>query len=327
MSQQYLITVIVPIYNAEKQLERCVHSIIEQSYSELEILLINDGSTDNSLLICEKLSILDDRIRIINQVNSGVSVARNSGMAVAQGIFYCFVDADDWIECTYIADMVNALQNYDCVISGYTRQYKETYQESTPSGMIIDLENINNNEVRKLFVEGFIHPCWNKLFKASIIKKHDIKFRTDIHISEDSYFKYSSIILVIENSGYHYCLFGDDISLSKKVYPDLFDIYGEVYLALEDLLKRGNCGQILAQKILVGTIFPQVYSSIKKIVNNKQCSREYRKRILKEINELPYCQYVICNADQIAENMVEKLTIKLIKKRYYVLLEALWKMI
>ena len=93
-----LISVIVPIYNSEKYLEQCIESIINQKYSNLEIILVNDGSVDGSLKICEKYAKKDNRIKVIDKKNEGVSVARNVGMEVSSGQWISFIDSDDWID-------------------------------------------------------------------------------------------------------------------------------------------------------------------------------------------------------------------------------------
>ena len=101
-----LVTIIVPIYNAEQFLEKCIESIQSQTHQKIEIILVNDGSSDNSLKICENYSAEDSRIVIIDKLNGGVSSARNHGLKTAKGEFCCFVDADDWIEETHIEKMV-----------------------------------------------------------------------------------------------------------------------------------------------------------------------------------------------------------------------------
>ena len=98
--QEELISIIIPIYNAEKYIERCINSLKNQTYKNIEIICINDGSTDNSLNILKRIAITDNRITIIEQENKGVSVARNKGIESAKGKYIMFLDADDWFELT-----------------------------------------------------------------------------------------------------------------------------------------------------------------------------------------------------------------------------------
>ena len=120
-----LVSIVVPIYNAENYLTKCIYSIIKQTYKNIEIILVNDGSTDNSLKICETFALNDKRIIIISQKNMGVSTARNIGINVAKGEYISFVDSDDTIEDNYIQELVDNSNSgkVDVVICGYNDIY------------------------------------------------------------------------------------------------------------------------------------------------------------------------------------------------------------
>lgn len=188
MTKNKTVSIIIPIYNAEITIEKCINSIISQSYSSIEIILVNDGSTDKSLEICNEYASNDNRIIVLNKENGGVSSARNAGVKCARGKYCCFVDSDDWIESDHIMNMVNEIEMTDCVIVGY---YRETEQRNIICKLqpqIYHLKNMQDESICPLFVAGFIHPCWNKLFKTDIIKSNNITFNTNIHLSEDSLF-------------------------------------------------------------------------------------------------------------------------------------------
>lgn len=112
-----LVSVVVPIYNVEQYLERCIKSIVEQTYENLEIILVNDGSKDNSLDICEKWKRQDSRIKIIDKKNGGLSSARNAGIDTAKGDYIFFVDSDDWLDVHIIEKLYRAIKKFDCEIS------------------------------------------------------------------------------------------------------------------------------------------------------------------------------------------------------------------
>ena len=122
-----IISIIVPIYNSEKYLERCINSILNQTYTNFELILINDGSKDSSLKICRKYASKDNRIVVIDKENEGVSIARNMGIQRAKGELISFVDADDYIEKTFLEDMLNVMSKYnvDYVTCGYNRVYDD----------------------------------------------------------------------------------------------------------------------------------------------------------------------------------------------------------
>ena len=112
-----LISVIVPVYNVEDYLERCINSIINQTYTNLEIILVNDGSTDSSGIICDQYSQIDSRIRVIHKKNGGLSDARNVGLDVATGEFISFIDSDDWISLTMFSEMVSQFTDTVDIVS------------------------------------------------------------------------------------------------------------------------------------------------------------------------------------------------------------------
>lgn len=126
MNSKNLVSVIVPVYNAEHFIEKCIHSILNQSYKNIELILVNDGSTDNSVKICDSFAKIDNRIKLIHQANSGPSVARNNGIYNAKGKYIQFIDADDYIEENMIETLVNEMEKgLDIVICGYKRIFKE----------------------------------------------------------------------------------------------------------------------------------------------------------------------------------------------------------
>ena len=115
-----LVSVIVPVYNAQDTIKKCISSLINQQYTNIEILLVDDGSTDNSLFICQQLQLKDSRIRIIEKLNGGVSSARNMGIEHAEGVWILFVDSDDWIDDDLIENYDHFLNEYsaDVIIGG-----------------------------------------------------------------------------------------------------------------------------------------------------------------------------------------------------------------
>lgn len=180
-----MISIIIPIYNAEKYIKRCVSSVIDQSYDKLEILLVNDGSTDNSLNICEAFATKDNRIKVISQDNGGVSKARNTGLRLAKGEYVMFLDSDDYMlpdMCKTMLDVLYSKQA-DCVICGI--------QE--PEGGLwcpqrnIDystLEDLKRDFIYQLNTE-LLSPCWNKIFKRQLITN---LFNEEISFGEDLIF-------------------------------------------------------------------------------------------------------------------------------------------
>lgn len=181
-----LISIIIPIYKVEKYINECLDSILNQTYTKLEILLIDDGSPDESGLICDKYASKDNRIKVIHKKNEGVSSARNTGLDLSNGKYVCFVDADDFIEKNFCEKMLNTLKkhNADCVACGYNRIYKRKKEK------IIEKEGyeLNKEEFLKklLLVQSGLGFCHTKIWKRSVI--NEIRFNEDLKVGEDALF-------------------------------------------------------------------------------------------------------------------------------------------
>ena len=167
----YTISVIVPIFNAELYLAKCIESLIRQPYTALQIILVNDGSTDNSLAIAQKYAVQDRRIEVYTQTNQGQSVARNLGLHYAQGEYISFVDADDYVDEDYYVTLMQHIGELDCVQIGYRRV--------TAQGKVL-LEKLP-----KHFYQ-FTSPCM-RLYRRELFVKHNLRFPSGM-IYEDVVF-------------------------------------------------------------------------------------------------------------------------------------------
>ena len=168
-----MISVIVPIYNAEKYLVRCVDSILAQTYKEIEIILINDGSTDQSENICNEYAKRDQRIRVIHQKNEGVSCARNRGIDESTGEYLSFIDSDDWIDCTMYDDLIRLATKYDADIveCGYRWIKPDTIYDRENTGKIdiyTNLEALNQLYYGDQLFGGISIVPWNKLYRRGL---------------------------------------------------------------------------------------------------------------------------------------------------------------
>lgn len=222
-----MISVIVPIYNSEKTLARCINSIINQTYSDIEIILINDGSNDGSLEICEFFAKKDDRIVIISQPNSGVSSARNIGIQKAKGEYIQFVDSDDFIDDVICEKMIVKIEksNSDIVICGFKTitpwRIREISYVQTVYESIKDIED----QFDVLYNNAFFHSMCNKLYKKNLILN---KLDENLSLGEDllfnlDYFNNMNRIATIQDCHYNYVI-SQNLSLSKIIYDDEINI-------------------------------------------------------------------------------------------------------
>lgn len=222
-----LISVIVPIYNVEKYLQRCVDSIINQTYRNLEIILVNDGSPDNCPKMCDDYAKKDSRIKVVHKENGGLSDARNVGMEVATGEYISFIDSDDWIELNMIELLYNNLIETDSDIS--SGGIRMVWEGSASSRLLMsinedDLFVFNSSEeaLREL-IEGnkVVQTVWNKLYKTLVLR--DVIFPVG-KINEDEYWSWQVFakakrVVSIGFPVYNYLQRGGSIMRSGKYNP------------------------------------------------------------------------------------------------------------
>ena len=181
-----LISIIVPVYNVERYLKRCVESILNQSYTNIELLLIDDGSKDKSGAICDEYAKKDGRVKVVHKENGGVSIARNLGIEMAQGKYIIFVDSDDWISELNVETHIKALKENDCQLTFSSWEMRGLRKAQKKfENKVIELFNKNDNTGEILI--SFNNP-WNKLFVTEIIKSNQLKFPVGVKYGEDTYF-------------------------------------------------------------------------------------------------------------------------------------------
>lgn len=185
------ISIVVPIYNTEKYLSNCIDSIINQTYQNLEIILIDDGSTDNSGKIADNYAKKDKRVKVFHQKNQGQSAARNLGIKKATGDFISFIDSDDEIMPTFIENLASPF-NDDVSISVCGIKYKRLKQKTSENVYINSLRSRKKHETKKAYIlyllaiDGRMYSSVNKLYRASIAK--NLKFDEALNFAEDTKF-------------------------------------------------------------------------------------------------------------------------------------------
>lgn len=221
------VSIIIPSYNEENHIKKCIESLIKQSLQEIEIIIVNDGSTDNTLDIIIEYASEDPRIVVINQSNKGVSAARNRGIDEARGTYLAFVDADDYVDETIYEVMYNkAIDKYsDIVVCGnYIMQYNKMEKKiSFDSEITLDNDNIDLfNFIKKFYLKKeYRTSCWNKLYKTELIKGK-ISFCDHSNVlSEDTLFNfnvllYTKRVTIIPECLYFYQVIDGSLSHSKK---------------------------------------------------------------------------------------------------------------
>lgn len=189
-SEKPLFSIIIPVYNVAPYLRECIDSVLLQTKTDYEVILIDDGSTDGSGRIIDEYASKDQRITVLHKGNLGVSSARNAGIDLAKGVFLCFVDGDDIIAPTFLEDLYDAMGNADSSMGGF-----KTFGLPNNSGCVMmPAEKKIDNLEENLFCFYDIHNAlaqrylWNRMFKASIVRNQQIRFREDIFYKEDGLF-------------------------------------------------------------------------------------------------------------------------------------------
>lgn len=218
-----LVSVIIPVYNAAGTLKQCLDSILNQTYKEIEVILINDGSKDESEKICKDYTELYQNVYYFSQENAGSSTARNAGMEKAQGMYYCFVDADDTIKADFIEHLLFLRTEYHAqlTICGYDEIKDGVIQNLHQSEvMILDQQRAICELYKENSFRGYV---WNKLFDSKLIKEHDLKFHTDIAVWEDVLFVFEYIRLidtiVYDTTPYYNYMFAET-SISHEIHSE-----------------------------------------------------------------------------------------------------------
>ncbi len=223
------ISVIIPVYNSAATLKKCVDSVLNQTYSNFELLLINDGSSDHSLEIMNSFAEKDKRVKVIDKIkNSGVSDTRNTGMAHAKGKNLCFIDADDWVENNYFQIFKEQYESPDVlliqnIIRGQPRDLLcKTYHIQTDFTELLVRNNL-------LYFGG---PC-AKFFEREIILKNNISFNKEVSYGEDlmffmEYFMHTDSIKILDAALYHYEYTDGSLSRIKHSFSSLFTLHSAV---------------------------------------------------------------------------------------------------
>lgn len=318
---EYKLSIIVPVYNAEKYLEKCVESLKNQTLSDLQIILVDDGSKDASGRICDDFATKDKRIQVIHKENGGVSSARNAGLDGAQGEYICFVDADDWLEAEAMDVLYRSAKEnnadsliYDPYIHNECGDVNGVDTlDFFDNSVLLKRKDITPDELR--FMAGTV---WRCLYRQSILKKNGIKFNEALPLSEDRIFNLevfgcSEQIYYLKKPLYHYL--NNSGSAVHKYRADFLEIVLETNRATIDVLERywDDCFKPCYEKVVVvdGALLcvynefsPQNpesirtrFSKIKQIVSNEVVHEAVRKipnRTMRQRLLYRKCTAILC---------------------------------
>ena len=314
-----MISVIVPVYNAEKYLHRCIDSILAQTFTDFELLLVDDGAKDRSGEICDDYAIKDSRVKVFHKENGGVSSARNVGLDNAKGDWISYIDSDDWIAKEYLSNLWNhAKTGVDLVVSFPTYIYSDgTSRRPQYSPKFVDEHNFED-----IFVEHSMHQNtspWSKLFKRAIIESGNIRFCEDMYIGEDLLFLYTYMLhtvnIYISSDNDYFYSYDLETSLTKRVnsYKSEFAGYTNIKLIIEELIKKREIKSKDSLKRLGWVIGYYTRNVLNSLYHDSTLIRKQRLAALKDLDIEPYFKYLHIPAKK------ERILIFLLKNRLYTL--------
>lgn len=280
------LSVVIPVYNAQFYLENCIESILNQNFEDFELLLINDGSTDSTLDICQEYERKDKRIRVFNKTNSGVSDTRNYAINKIKGEYVLFIDSDDWIENNTFGSLFEVVDsnNPDLIIFGISIDVES---EKNNINSILNYYKRSSWKTKKeiqdnvynLFEKALINSSCNKLYKSKILLNNNIRFKNSF-VAEDTefnldYLVHTKHVEVLDNCFYHYMKRIQNKSVTSIHYEDSFSRYVEVHKKMKNLFLINNKLDPDIEQILRNTMVSQYLSVIFKVFKSTNSSKNW----------------------------------------------------
>ncbi|WP_087189343.1 glycosyltransferase family 2 protein [Flavonifractor sp. An52] len=282
---EQLVSVIIPIYKVEAYLKRCVDSVLAQTYTNLEVILVDDGSPDGCGAICDSYAEQDPRVRVIHKVNGGMSDARNAGLKIASGEYISFIDSDDWIDSGYIFSLVQKIEetNSDFVISGITYVYENLRTQKKAIPQSTDTVQLVSNSLMG-------YAC-NKLYRKVLLDKANILFK-DMTLREDLFFNLTILARapklkyeIVNECGYYYIQRQSSSLHSRQEVPaeTVCNFLEELKKLLEELDKHQyrstEIYNYVAYTLLTDNILKNIYRNRK-----LNCSLRYVSKLFSSVS-------------------------------------------
>lgn len=329
------VSVVVPVYNIDREyLKKCIESILTQSYKNIELLLINDGSTNGCEAECEAAAKLDERVIYIDQVNQGVSVARNSGLDKASGEYVMFVDGDDYLSDGTISTVVEHMRKnkeLQLLFFGYCTNY--TNREMLRVMKNFDQSLFEKNRLQLAILQGDpslgmveLGAPWGKLIRRSVIEDNNVRYTVGLRKGQDTVFtlhllEYCNNISYLPIAGYHYRM--STASISHRYNPEIIEIMEKTLGAYRDFAQKYNkddryvnAVDLKSYKALMNEYLDLYFINGKNPNSSKVNQAEFKKLIGNE-----YYSKIIANTDSRKLSMIGKIELLFVKKEF---LGMLW---
>ncbi|MGD6776285.1 glycosyltransferase family 2 protein [Sutcliffiella horikoshii] len=323
-----VVSIVVPIYNVERYINRCVDSLLSQTYSNLEIILVNDESPDNCPEICEEYSKIDNRVKVIHKKNGGLSDARNAGMEIANGDYIIFIDSDDYVEQNMVEKALNAAEssNSEVVIWSFFADYVDENENLLKSIIsdhkpgVFSRDDFKDLKIEKKLI-GNLGYAWNKMYNRHFLNENNFKFTKGLSLVEDIVFNSSVLsickkIVFIGDPLVHYMQRPRE-TLGNKFYENYFQIKQNGIRAVESLLKAWGQEDKVISSIVASLGFGALKTTIRSLsvegnfsdtqkrkFLNKLFQEPEVKEMIKGLNSLSFKDKVICILVKLKQSII-----------------------
>lgn len=317
-----LVSIIIPAYNCSQYIDKCIESILIQTYKNIEIIIINDGSLDNTEIVIKKYINKDKRIKYFSQKNLGPSIARNNGIEKASGKYLMFVDSDDIVSSIYVEKLLDKIESINCdiVCCGYIDESK--YGIFKLNDFWINKEKLNKEEFIRCTCRGVGGVLWAKIFRRDIIIDNNIRMNSKIFMSEDllfilEYCKYSKNFIVLNENLYYYNRFNES-SISSNISIGYLENYNLLIREIKFLLNKLNIDNYEINSIVVLKIQGLV-NNVLKSESNKYLIFNDKCEVIRNFESLLNCEFIKEYKSKFINNTtLDRITNTLINKNKYI---------
>lgn len=330
-----LISVIVPVYNVENYLGKCVSSILVQSYPNIEVILVDDGSTDDSGALCDTYQQQMPSLKVIHKLNGGLSDARNAGLQVASGEFICFVDSDDWMERDILRDAYDTMvqTQADVVIWGFQKDFVDS-TETVKNSVSVSIGRATCNREEKRYhallsqdAMAMVGYAWNKLYRRELIENKQTRFLKGVSLVEDMLFNSAVLsrankIEFIEQIGTHY-IQRERETLGARFYSDFFELKIQACHARENLLYAYGAQPDEVDNIMGESYFSAIKSACRMACRCPTLSWSEKMQYMRELASNHQAKKILRGGGRYTK---DKIFQWLLNSRQYWLLELMYRL-
>jgi glycosyltransferase involved in cell wall biosynthesis len=328
-----LVSVVIPVYNTEKYLIKCIDSVLNQTYKNIEIILVDDGSKDSCPAICDRYALLDKRIKVIHKENGGVSDSRNAGIRSANGDYITFIDSDDLIETEMLETAVKEMEKTcsDVVVWGYCSDNvnENEFIISTKVHLPVPClcsKGSNSDFFLDNVKSGITGYVWNKLYRLDLIKKYCVTFEKDLPLFEDMIFNSAILVKAKQISfipiAFSHYIQRNSTTLGKKLYNNHYELKMKACEAKRQLLLQYGVNETKVSEYASNDYFTALKSTFRQITKSNLRWDEKKNRIIHLLNANEIKSIIKLTS---VKSIKDRLIYYLIKLKLHFVILMMWR--